>query len=185
MIFFSAISEERLAEAFDRIDADDSGFISAENLKALLGNDFPEDEIDAIIQEAGPTKEGKISYSEFLALWEDKNETKHLQDIHEIRELAGKHESERSSLFSTSEEGEDEEEDPVDVAARANFLEEKRHSERKSSESEVNVEASGGDGHKHVGFREDVHTIPTVTYVEGDGVVMNDDSETMKLKETN
>jgi calcium-dependent protein kinase len=44
-----AISEERLAEAFDRIDADDSGFISAENLKEILGNDFPQEEIDAIV----------------------------------------------------------------------------------------------------------------------------------------
>jgi calcium-dependent protein kinase len=62
-----AISEERLAEAFDRMDSDDSGYISTENLKEMFGDDFPEEEIEAIIKEVDPTKNGKISYSEFLA----------------------------------------------------------------------------------------------------------------------
>lgn len=69
-----AISEERLAEAFDRIDCDDSGYISAQNLAEMLGKDFPADEINSIIQEADLTKDGLISYAEFLALWETKNE---------------------------------------------------------------------------------------------------------------
>lgn len=69
-----AISEERLAEAFDRLDCDDSGFISADNLVELLGKDFPRDEIDSIINEADLTKDNKISYSEFLTLWENKHE---------------------------------------------------------------------------------------------------------------
>jgi hypothetical protein len=69
-----AISEERLAEAFDRLDSDDSGYISAENLSEILGQDFPVDEISSIIQEADLTKDGLISYAEFLALWETKNE---------------------------------------------------------------------------------------------------------------
>jgi hypothetical protein len=69
-----AISEERLAEAFDRIDSDDSGYISAENLAEMLGSDFPKEEIDAIIQEADLTKDNQVSYAEFLALWETKHE---------------------------------------------------------------------------------------------------------------
>jgi hypothetical protein len=69
-----AISEERLAEAFDRLDSDDSGFISAENLAEILGQDFPIEEINSIIQEADKTKDNLISYGEFLALWETKNE---------------------------------------------------------------------------------------------------------------
>jgi hypothetical protein len=69
-----AISEERLAEAFDRLDSDDSGYISPENLSEILGQDFPLDEIKSIIQEADLTKDGLISYAEFLALWETKNE---------------------------------------------------------------------------------------------------------------
>eukprot|EP00980_Cylindrotheca_fusiformis_P002965 scaffold683_cov124-Cylindrotheca_fusiformis.AAC.34 len=69
-----AISEERLAEAFDRLDSDDSGYISAENLGEILGQDFPADEINSIIREADITKDGRISYAEFLSLWETKNE---------------------------------------------------------------------------------------------------------------
>lgn len=69
-----AISEERLAEAFDRLDSDDSGYISAQNLTEILGQDFPVDEINSIIQEVDLTKDGLISYAEFLALWETKKE---------------------------------------------------------------------------------------------------------------
>ena len=157
----TAISEERLAEAFDRIDADDSGYISAENLKALLGNDFPKEEIDAIIKEADLTKDGKISYSEFLALWEDKNETKHAENVAAIRALADTYDSEHSSVISDQVS----EEDGAEVAARVNFLEEKRLSERKATGGD----AAGGrskheetEGSKHVGFRDDVSTIPSV-----------------------
>ena len=45
------ISEERLAEAFDRLDGDDSGFISAENLTEILGDEISLEEIDEIIAE--------------------------------------------------------------------------------------------------------------------------------------
>lgn len=69
-----AISEERIAEAFDRLDSDDSGFISAENLAEILGKDFPAEEINKIIQEVDLTKDNHVSYAEFLALWETKNE---------------------------------------------------------------------------------------------------------------
>lgn len=166
----SAISEERLAEAFDRIDSDDSGYISAANLKELLGADFPKEEIDAIIKEADITKDGKISYTEFLALWEDKNEEKHQKDIRQIEAILESVDSERSSVISDSP-GED---DGLDIVSRANFLEEKLSSERKSAPEPEN---------KHVGFNEEVRTIPTVTYEDGEDPVMNDDSETLKLKQ--
>lgn len=66
------ISEARLAEAFDRLDCDDSGYITSDNLMEILGQDVPRDEIDAIIEEADLAKDGRVSYFEFLALWEDK-----------------------------------------------------------------------------------------------------------------
>lgn len=69
-----AIGEERLAEAFDRLDSDDSGYISADNLIEILGKEIPRSEIDAIIAEADLTKDNQVSYSEFLALWETKKE---------------------------------------------------------------------------------------------------------------
>jgi len=46
------ISEERLAEAFDRFDTDDSGYISVDNLAEILGTDFPRSEIQDIINDA-------------------------------------------------------------------------------------------------------------------------------------
>ena len=67
------ISEERLAEAFDRLDGDDSGFISAENLTEILGDDISQEEIDEIIAEADLTKDNKVSYVEFLALWDKRH----------------------------------------------------------------------------------------------------------------
>lgn len=78
-----AISEERLAEAFDRFDTDDSGYISVDNLKDVLGKDFPRQEIIDILGDAAdPSGDGygdnatKISYSAFLRLWEKNNEKK-------------------------------------------------------------------------------------------------------------
>lgn len=63
-----------MAEAFDRLDCDDSGYITAENLIEILGEDVPRDDIDAIIDEADLTKNGCVSYSEFMALWENEHE---------------------------------------------------------------------------------------------------------------
>jgi len=78
-----AISEERLAEAFDRFDTDDSGYISVDNLTDVLGKDFPRHEIIDILGDAvDPSHDGdgdgctKISYSAFLQLWEKNHEKK-------------------------------------------------------------------------------------------------------------
>lgn len=66
------VSEERLAEAFDRLDSDDSGYISAENLIDILGHDISPSEIDAILKEV--SQNGMVSYSDFLALWDERDE---------------------------------------------------------------------------------------------------------------
>ena len=65
------IGEARLAEAFDHLDCDDTGYITAENLIEILGEDIPRDDIDAVIKEADLKNDNRVSYSEFLALWED------------------------------------------------------------------------------------------------------------------
>jgi Ca2+-binding EF-hand superfamily protein len=64
------IDEERLAEAFDRIDSDDSGTITVEDLKDFLGEDIPESYLEKVIDEAGVSTDHKITYEEFLALWD-------------------------------------------------------------------------------------------------------------------
>lgn len=89
------ISEERLAEAFDRFDTDDSGYISVDNLAEILGKDFPRNEIQDILGDAvddldssssigtmggdsgskSRSRNGTcMSYSAFFALWECNNE---------------------------------------------------------------------------------------------------------------
>lgn len=81
-----AISEERLAEAFDRLDSDDNGYISADNLAELLGKDFPRDEIDEIIRESNLSRSDQISYSEFLALWEQNDEKDRVAALQRLRD---------------------------------------------------------------------------------------------------
>jgi hypothetical protein len=134
-----AISEERLAEAFDRLDSDDSGYISAANLAEMLGADFPKEEIDEIIREADLTKDNRISYSEFLALWEIKNEEKRDMLFQEIKPSFN-----TSSSFGLDSDSDvhlsnrsiksDMEEDNAQEShtlARANYLEGKHVSERR------------------------------------------------------
>mmetsp|Transcript_7297 Transcript_7297/g.10327 ORF Transcript_7297/g.10327 Transcript_7297/m.10327 type:complete len:565 (-) Transcript_7297:188-1882(-) len=61
------IEEERIANAFDRIDSDDTGFISRDNLLDLLGRNCPPERVDELIAEADLDNDGKISFDEFLA----------------------------------------------------------------------------------------------------------------------
>uniref|UniRef100_A0A7S1ZH63 Calmodulin n=1 Tax=Trieres chinensis TaxID=1514140 RepID=A0A7S1ZH63_TRICV len=62
------ISEQRLADAFDRLDSDDSGYISKENLREFLGH-LPKNYIDKVVNEADLTRDDMISYKDFLAMW--------------------------------------------------------------------------------------------------------------------
>lgn len=60
------IEEYRLSECFDQMDRDDSGYISRENLRDLLGKHSSERFIDILMEEADIKKDGRISYDEFL-----------------------------------------------------------------------------------------------------------------------
>mmetsp|Transcript_23294 Transcript_23294/g.33389 ORF Transcript_23294/g.33389 Transcript_23294/m.33389 type:complete len:350 (-) Transcript_23294:1404-2453(-) len=68
-----SIEEERIAEAFDRIDADDSGYISKENLRQLLGKGATNSRLNGLIEEADTDKDGKISFDEFKQLFRKNN----------------------------------------------------------------------------------------------------------------
>jgi hypothetical protein len=149
-----AINEERLAEAFDRIDADDSGYISTANLKEMLGDEFAPEELDAIIKEAATDNDGKISYAEFLALWEDRNEQKREEVISEIKGLVPMESISRSTSERTTSLGSNggsNHGSAEDLVSRANFIEQKVESTRR---------ASSVDSEKHVAFQEAVTTIP-------------------------
>jgi len=60
------IHDEVLAQTFRRFDVDSSGYITSDNLKAVLGESFEGAETDKLLQEADFTHDGKISYQEFL-----------------------------------------------------------------------------------------------------------------------
>lgn len=64
-----SIDEARLAEAFDRIDNDCTGYITVSDLKAFLGPDMPVKYLETMIDECDFNRDHKISYQEFLALW--------------------------------------------------------------------------------------------------------------------
>lgn len=102
------ISEARLAEAFDCLDCDDSGYITTEDLMEILGGDASTDEISRIIAEVDLDKDNSVSYSEFMALWEEQ------QELVENDENAKVLESELSNI--SAESGSD---------AHAEFLKEK------------------------------------------------------------
>jgi len=73
------IQEDQLAEAFDRLDADDSGFISKENLRDILGNQFSPELVDEMIKEGDFKQTGHIDFEEFMAFMRGKR-VERLQD---------------------------------------------------------------------------------------------------------
>ncbi|CAB9509993.1 MAP kinase-activated protein kinase 2 (Fragment) [Seminavis robusta] len=59
------IEEHRLSECFEEFDTDESGYISRDNLRVLLGKHSSEAFIDVLMQEAEATKDGRITYEQF------------------------------------------------------------------------------------------------------------------------
>lgn len=68
------IEEERIAEAFDRLDSDESGYISPQDLHDLLVG-YSEKEIHALISEADTDNDGQISFDEFKKIFNKQTET--------------------------------------------------------------------------------------------------------------
>jgi hypothetical protein len=140
------ISEARLAEAFDRLDSDDSGYIDFRNLEEFFGQDVYPDYIQAIIEEADLTHDHRISYPEFLAQWG--KESNPISDEIAIQPSCFGSSStltQSSSAdyltggaVSASSPIDDVEtsvgaSDDLDMIGRANFMEEKRNSLRKTA----------------------------------------------------
>lgn len=122
-----AINEARLAEAFDRLDCDDSGYITAENLVDILGEDVPMEEIFGIIDEADLAKDHRVSYSEFMALWEDTNTMQELmaKDNEDLKILSGETPSITSSIASSTSDDGPSKSNADASDAHAEFLKEK------------------------------------------------------------
>uniref|UniRef100_A0A7S4PVE9 Calmodulin n=1 Tax=Alexandrium monilatum TaxID=311494 RepID=A0A7S4PVE9_9DINO len=61
-----AVHDNLLRKTFNRFDTDNSGFITKDNLREVLGDAFEAKEIDKIISEVDESQDGKISYQEFI-----------------------------------------------------------------------------------------------------------------------
>jgi len=69
------LNEDRIAEAFDRLDVDDSGSISKANMLDFLADTgASKAEIEKIIEGADTDANGAVSYNEFLAMFRSDNE---------------------------------------------------------------------------------------------------------------
>jgi calcium-dependent protein kinase len=68
------IEEDRLAEAFDRIDSDDTGYISRKNLEGMLGKEFTEERVDKLLAECDENNDGRIDFNEFYRAFRRSNE---------------------------------------------------------------------------------------------------------------
>lgn len=60
------IVEETLADAFDRMDCDDTGYISEQNLRDFLGTDATTEKVEKLMAEVDADGDGKISFEEFV-----------------------------------------------------------------------------------------------------------------------
>jgi calcium-dependent protein kinase len=78
------LSEERLAEAFDRLDSDDSGYITQQNILDFLGDSISAEYAQGIISEADIYHDDRISYEEFLALWSQSTDMKFKKALKDV-----------------------------------------------------------------------------------------------------
>lgn len=62
------IREEALRAVFHRLDADQSGALSAEDFRTVLGETFEGVNVDEMINEAGLGKAGEISFDAFMQM---------------------------------------------------------------------------------------------------------------------
>ena len=63
------ISENRITEAFDRLDSDSKGFITDEDLHQILTKDYTLERLMQIIEECDTDLNGEISFEEFKAIF--------------------------------------------------------------------------------------------------------------------
>merc|ERR1712061_89068 len=56
-----------LRTAFRKFDKDSSGYITVENLREVLGDKCPKEEVDRFLKEADFLKDNRISYKEFVS----------------------------------------------------------------------------------------------------------------------
>eukprot|EP00904_Undaria_pinnatifida_P011167 jgi/Undpi1/7180/HiC_scaffold_22.g09654.m1 len=63
------LDEEKLHKAFENLDREGKGFLTAQGIKEVVGLDFDAEEVDRMISEADVSGDGRVDYSEFAHLW--------------------------------------------------------------------------------------------------------------------
>jgi len=59
--------EDHLKSAFRKFDVDNSGYITKENLREVLGETYEGETVDSLLAEADLLQDGRISYQEFVS----------------------------------------------------------------------------------------------------------------------
>jgi len=62
-----ALHDDLLRSTFKKFDTDNSGYITADNLRQVLGETFEGEEIESLVKEADQLNDNRISYAEFVA----------------------------------------------------------------------------------------------------------------------
>jgi len=62
-----ALHGDLLQTAFKRLDADNSGYITVENLKQVLGDQYQGEDVSNMIKDADLLQDGRVSFDEFVA----------------------------------------------------------------------------------------------------------------------
>ena len=62
------LSRERIKDAFQRLDVEGTGFITRDNLKELLGDEWTAEKAETMMGEADAKGDGRIDFEEFLAV---------------------------------------------------------------------------------------------------------------------
>lgn len=73
-----------MAEAFDRLDSDDSGSISVQDLRAFLGSEVSDEYLDKIIEDDDIQRDRMIDYDEFLQMWNIESDSERLKTLESV-----------------------------------------------------------------------------------------------------
>lgn len=76
------ITERRIQEAFEVFDTDDSGFISRDDLRQMLGKDAEESFVERLLKEADVDQNGSISLEDFKQLFRENHKEVAMKGLH-------------------------------------------------------------------------------------------------------
>ncbi|CAM9510307.1 unnamed protein product [Ectocarpus sp. 13 AM-2016] len=87
-----ATEEVRLRQAFERLDTDESGSITVDNLREIMGPSYDDEAIHKTLEEADAGQDGRVEWEDFLLLMRDRRgvETLVAQERKAVDELKSK-----------------------------------------------------------------------------------------------